>query len=72
MKVLETMDVEKWSHQLTCHGCKSKLEIDVADLRKVSDYRDGDYAVCVCPVCNASLTLAMDLIPRAVWVQLRE
>ena len=73
MRVLDTrQDIFKnWTYETTCNDCESRLEVSALDLKAVSDPRDGDYAVCKCPVCKRDITLDSSLIPRSVWVRLK-
>lgn len=70
MKILKQPD-KTWTKKTTCRSCKAVLLIEASDLRKVNDDRDGNYAMCKCPVCKAQLTWAQSLIPAAVWETLK-
>jgi len=72
MRVISTrQNIDNWSYEVTCSDCESKLEVSAGDLKRVDDPRDGNYAVCKCPVCERNITLDHVLIPRALWVRLK-
>lgn len=73
MRILkQSANAKTWTKKVKCDGCKSTLEVSASDLRKVDDSRDGDYAMCTCPVCHRQITWAQSLIPAAVWATLRK
>ncbi len=64
-------DFKSWTYEVICSACVSKLELSAGDLKTVVDPRDGDYAVCKCPVCKRDITIARNLIPQLVWARLK-
>ena len=62
LKILKTLDVEKWKDRLRCGHCKTRFEVVAADIEKdkfkVSGYHFNGTAViklrfyALCPVCN--------------------
>jgi hypothetical protein len=48
MRVIDSRQdtFKHWRYEVTCSNCESKLELSAGDLKRVSDFRDGDYAVC--------------------------
>lgn len=51
MKVLKTVNLEKWRKECQCYQCKSLLEVQLSDLTYVQE--EGENGVkFVCPVCN--------------------
>ncbi len=71
MKIIESSWDKPWDAEYSCTGCASKLEVQVSDLKLVSDCRDGDAAVFQCPVCKKDNWLAMSTLPKHVQSSLR-
>ncbi len=59
MKVIRRGNKEPLWFQVTCAGCSSLLEVELAECRLVRDKKGDTYAL-VCVVCTepAALTLA--------------
>lgn len=49
---------EEKRYIVTCHNCKSELEVSKADGRTRSNQHAGDDWSCTCPVCLHVLTVA--------------
>jgi len=65
MKFLSRPKQKVWTRRVTC-SCKAVLEVEAKDFRIVADQRDGDAAVCKCPVCRSEIWINLSLIPYRV------
>jgi RNase P subunit RPR2 len=63
MKVLKPGRTKGWKRRCTCQGCDAELEVTDKDCRLVTDARDGNYHVAVCPECGRALTIDARLVP---------
>lgn len=74
MKILEAVDVN-WSYVTKCSVCRSKLEVELTDLKRTTGYdpRDGsgwDYCQYTCPVCKSSNHFDSKIIPKHLLMKL--
>lgn len=85
MKVLERREMERWTAQVKCvgattpqiaPGCGSLLEVEAADLTRVSVYNsggswEGEFAVFTCPCCRIDTDIPVSKLPAWVVEQLK-
>lgn len=65
MRVLSDPSTKGWTKETECGRCETRVELSIDDFsRTVSDQRDGDAAVYVCPTCGADQWVSMALIPK--------
>jgi hypothetical protein len=62
MKIIKRGKVDKEkSATFDCHACRSKLEAEASEGVLMPDQRDGDYYLFRCPVCQAGISVSVNL-----------
>lgn len=74
MKVISKPDVSQWAYAKTCPKCESQLEMDQSDIRHGHSEGDGpypssDYYYANCPVCQESIHIPPDKIPKLLQIE---
>ena len=74
MKILKLGDdVDAWKEHITCHYCKSEIEVKAKDLKyagEAGDWHDSGWETYSfnCPACGASLCILPGKVPPLVKV----
>jgi hypothetical protein len=53
-----------WHGVFSCMKCRSKLEVEHADLTPAFDSRDGNAYTFPCPVCANVVWISAKLVPK--------
>ncbi len=78
MKILQTVDISTWNHEIVCIRCDSRLQIDPEDL--MSEIQRGDRPgegdsrlyYTYCPVCDGQLIVPEKEIPKVLQVKIQD
>lgn len=60
MKILKQgTPPEKRVFTATCNYCKTEIEFEQGEAKRVNDQRDGDFLSIPCPTCGHQITKAL-------------